>query len=101
MHELAGSKVADVEPNRRELAEIDLFEMPDTSNASVPVPEPDIQPSAQKPTTPVIQATPQVQAPSPEQTVPSEEKIMERFKCHVFRKKLEAVQREFGQSRSI
>lgn len=27
---------------------------------------------------PVIQATPQVQVPSPEQTVPSEENIMER-----------------------
>ena len=29
-------------------------------------------------TMPVIQATPQVQVPSPEQTVPSEENIMER-----------------------
>ena len=39
--ELAASKVADVEPNCPELPEIDLFEIPDTSNASVPVSEPD------------------------------------------------------------
>lgn len=52
LSELAGSKVADVEPNRRELSEIDLSEEPDASNASVPVPEPDTsQLSAQKPTT--------------------------------------------------
>lgn len=94
LRELAGSKGADVEPNRRELPEIDLFEMPGTSNASVPVSEPDtLQPSAQKPTMPVIQATPQVQVPSPEQTIPSEEKIMERAvssvpeetRCHSMR----------------
>jgi len=79
LRELAESKVAGVEPNRPELPEIDLFEMPDASNVSVPVSELDtLQLSAQKPTMPVIQATPQVQVPSPEQTVPSEVKIMER-----------------------
>lgn len=79
LRELAGSKEADVEPNRRELPEINLSKVPDVSNASVPVPEPDTsQPSAQKPTMPVIQATPHVQVPSPEQIVPSEEKVTER-----------------------
>ena len=78
MRELAGSKVKDVKPNCRKLPEIDLFELRDVSNASVPVPELDtLQMSAQKPTMPVIEATPQVEVALPEQTVPSEEKIRE------------------------
>lgn len=78
MPELAGSKVKDVKPNRRKLPEIDLFELRDASNASVPDPELDtLQLSAQKLTMPVVEATPQVQVALPEQTVPREEKITE------------------------
>jgi len=56
-----------------------LFETPDASNASVVVPERyTLQPPTEKPTTPVIQATPQVQVPSPEQFLSREEKTKER-----------------------
>ena len=69
MRELAGSKVADVEPKISELPEVDL---PETTDVSMPVPTQDASPQRRfvpNETT----ATPLVEAPLSGQIVPQEE----------------------------
>ena len=60
LRELAGSKVADVEPKSSELPEVDL---PETPNASMPVPTQDPSPQPQfvpneTPATPLVEVLP-------------------------------------------
>ena len=69
LRELAGSKVADVEPKSSELPEVDLPETPDAS-MPVPIQDPSPQPQFVLNETP---ATPLVEVPPSGQIVPQEE----------------------------
>ena len=75
LRELAGSKVADLEPKHCELPEIDLAEPPDAI-VSLPKPDPPPQPSSfQKPSLPVVSPPPAEQIVPlqdvPDNSVPS------------------------------
>ena len=73
LQEQAGSKVANVEPESYELLEVDL---PETLDASVPVPMQ--EPSPQQQSVPNEKSTtPLVEVPSPGQIVPREENVMD------------------------
>ena len=96
LRELAGSKVADVEPKSSELPEVDLPEMPD---ASMPVPTQDPSPQPQfvpneTPATPLVEVPPSGQ-------MFHKKKIVWILLSQPFLKNLDVVLQEFDRNLNV